>query len=160
MNSDDGSYESLAKEGNSKWYRFKKTLLNHLCGIESKTHIDAVAFLKEIAPMKQRGRRVIKNQLRCAINVVKSKAAALHYEDQIAGLYAAGADTGDFGHSRKMFVPMIKAIDAYIDGQVSKFLAQPLANTGLTPHYYVTGDKSTNHRITNQATLICPVVNS
>ena len=25
--------------------------------------------------------------------------------------------------------------------------------------YYVTGDKSTNHRITNQATLICPVVN-
>ena len=78
---------------------------------------------------------VVKKQLRAIINVVKSKAAALHYEDHMAELCAAGADVGDFSHSRKMFVPMIKAIDACIDNCVSTFLARPLANTGLPPHY-------------------------
>ena len=43
-----------------------------------------------------------------------------------------------------MFVPMIKAIDAYIDNRVTTFLARPLANTGLPPHYYVTADESPN----------------
>ena len=53
-------------------------------------------------------------------------------------------------------VKSINASPAYIDGQVSKFLAQPLPKTA---HYCVTGDKLTNHSITNQATLIFPVVN-
>ena len=87
---------------------------------------------------------MVKNQPRAIINVVKSKAAALHYEDHMAELCAAGADVGDFSHSRKMFLPMIKAIDAYIDNRVSTFLARPLANTGLPPHYYVAADKSPN----------------
>ena len=74
-------------------------------------------------------------------------------------LFAAGADlVGDYGHSRHMFVPMLKAACAYIDKEVSKFLATPLPNTGMPPHFYITGDKSTNHRVTNQVTLICPVV--
>ena len=154
---DDSQYQCFTEGSNQKWYRFKKTLVVHLSGTDSKTHSDACVFLKEIAPTKQRGRMVVKNQLRAIINVVKSKAAALHYEDHMAELCAAGADVGDFSHSRKMFVPMIKAID--VDNRVSTFLARPLANTGLPPHYYVTADKSTNHRITNQATLICPVVN-
>ncbi len=29
----------------------------------------------------------------------------------------------------------------------------------MPPHFYVTADKSTNHRTTNQVTVICPVVN-
>ena len=43
--------------------------------------------------------------------------------------------------------------------KTSDFLATPLANTGMPPHFYLTADKSTNHRITNQVTVICPVVN-
>lgn len=60
LNIDDTSYQSFAEGGNQKWYRFKKTLLDHLLGIESKTHTDDAAFLREIAPTKLRGRRVIK----------------------------------------------------------------------------------------------------
>ena len=89
---------------------------------------------------------MVKNQLRAVINVVKSKAAAIHYEDHMAELYATGADVRDFSHSLKMFMPMIKAIDAYFDNQVSSFLARPLANTGLPPHYHVTADKPQNHK--------------
>ena len=91
---------------------------------------------------------MVKNQLRAIINVVKSKAAALHYEDHMAELCAAGADVGDFSHSRKMFVPMIKAIDAYIDNRVSTFLSRPLANTGLPLHYLTTMSLPTNRQIT------------
>ena len=90
--------------------------------------------------------------------MVKTKAAALHYESQIAQLYAAGADVGDFGHSRHMFAPMLKVACAFIDKEVTKFVSTALLSTGLPPHFYVTGDKSTNHRVTNQVTIICPVV--
>lgn len=90
-----------------------------------------------------REKMVVKNLLRAALTVVKIKSAALHYETNIAQLFAAGADVGDFGHSRHMFV---------------KFMSTPLPNSGMHPHFYVTGDKSTNHRTTNQVTLICPVV--
>lgn len=72
----------------------------------------------------------VKNQLRAALTVVKTKAAALHYETQVAQLYAAGADVGDFGHSRHMFVPMLKVVCAYIDKEVAKFLNTALLSTG------------------------------
>ena len=62
----------------------KRSLILHLSGTDSKTHSDAAVFLMEIAQTKQRGRMVVKNQLRAIINVVKSKAAALHYEDHVA----------------------------------------------------------------------------
>ena len=141
-----------------KWYRFKKALIDHLSGQESKTHQDAVHHKHLMKPLKARERLVVKNQLRAMLTVVKTKAATLHYESNIAELYAAGADVGDYGHSRQMFVPMLKAACTYVDKEVSTFLSTPLSNTGLPPHFYVTGDKSTNHRTTNQVTLICPVV--
>lgn len=99
---------------------------------------------------------VVKNQLRATLTFVKTKSAALHYETNIAQLFAAGADVGDYGHSRHMFVPMLKAACTYINKDVSRFMSTPLPNTGMPPHFY--GDKSTNHRTTNQVTLICPVV--
>lgn len=77
---------------------------------------------------------VVKNQLCVALTVVKTKSTALHYENNIAQLFAAGADVGDFGHSRHMFVPMLKAACAYIDKEVAKFLSTPLPNTGMPPH--------------------------
>ncbi len=47
---------------------------------------------------------------------------------------------------------------AYVDIKTKNFINTPLPSTGMPPHFYVTADKSTNHRVTNQATMICPVV--
>ena len=49
-------------------------------------------------------------------------------------------------------------ISAYVDKKTTEFLSTPLPNTGMPPHFYVTADKSTNHRVMNQVTMICPVV--
>ena len=133
-------------------------LLDHLSGKESKTHRDAIHYHHLLKPVRTRESLVVKNQLRAALTVVKTKSAVLHYETHIAQLFAAGADVGDYGHSRHIFVPMLKAACAYIDKEVSKFMSTPLLNTGMPPHFYATGDKSTNHRTTSQVTLICPVV--
>ena len=143
----------------SKWYRFKSTLLGHLSGKESKTHQAAIQYAHFLQPVKNREQLVIKNQIRAALTVVKSKSAAVHYENQISNLHAAGADVGDFGHSRHMFAPMLKAICSFVDKRSAEFLSTCLPSTGLPPNFYITGDKSTNHRVTNQVTLICPVVN-
>ena len=115
--------------------------------------------MKLVRQGRSREVTVVKNHLRAAIGVVKTKSAAIQYEARIAELQAAGADVGDFGHSRKMFPAMIEAACAYIDMRTANFLSTPLPNTGMPPHFYVTADKSTNHRITNQVTVICPVVN-
>lgn len=80
--------------------------------------------------------KVVQNQLRIAIGIVKSKSAALQYESRIAELYAAGADVGDFGHSRKLFPEMISAACAYVDKKTTEFLSTPLPNTGMPPHFY------------------------
>ena len=88
-----------------------------------------------------------------------SRPSLLQYEERIAELHAAGSDVGDFGHSQKLFPAMLSAACAYIDKKTSIFLSTPLPSTGMPPHVYVTADKSTNHRVTNQVTVICPVVN-
>ena len=102
---------------------------------------------------------IAKNQLCAAIGVVKTKSAAIQYEECIAELQAAGADVGDLGHSRKMFPEMIKVACTYIDKKTADFLSTPLPNTGMPPHFYITADKSTNCHITNQVTVIWPIVN-
>ena len=53
----------------------------------------------------------------------------------------------------------ISAACAYIGKKTSIFLLTPLPSTGMPPHVYITADKSTNHQVTNQVTVICPVVN-
>ncbi len=102
---------------------------------------------------------VVKNLLRTALGVVKTKSAARQYENRIAELCASGGDVGNFSHSRELFVDMMKVACTHIDKKVSSYLQEPLPNTGIVPHFYITADKSTNHRVTNQACVICPVVN-
>lgn len=72
--------------------------------------------------------------------------------------FAAGADVGDFSHSRKLFIDIIKAANCYIDKELQKFLSTPMPNTGMLPHVYITADKSTNHRFQNLIKAILPVV--
>ena len=149
-------YQQLIAGKCDKWYHQKGAMIKHL---SSKTHVNATDHMKSVKEGRSREIVVVKNQLRAAIGIVKTKSAAIQYEERIAELQAAGADVGDFGHSRKLFPEMILAVCHYIDQKTSSFLATPLPNTGMPPHFYVTADKSTNHRTTNQVTVICPVVN-
>ncbi len=48
--------------------------------------------------------------------------------------------------------------NVYITRQIQSFLSTPMPSTGLPPHFYITADKSTNHRVTNQVSMVCPVV--
>ncbi|CAB3979327.1 Hypothetical predicted protein [Paramuricea clavata] len=42
--------------------------------------------------------------------------------------------------------------------ELKRFLLAPLPNTGMPPHVYITADKSTNHWLQNQITVIVAVV--
>ena len=66
-------------------------------------------FIKAVNESKSREVVVTKNQLRAALGIVKTKSAAIQYEERIAELHAAGSDVGDFGHSRKLFPAMLSA---------------------------------------------------
>ena len=153
---DENTFAELQQGHCQKWYHQKASLLEHLA---TSTHKKAVANLGVVSRRINREQKVVKNQLRTALGIVKTKSAALQYESRIAELYAAGADIGDFGHSRKLFPDMIAVACAYIDKKSMEFLASPLPSTGLPPHFYVTADKSTNLRKQNQISLVCPVVN-
>ncbi|CAB4003714.1 Hypothetical predicted protein [Paramuricea clavata] len=102
-------YDQLVAGKCEKWYHQKERMINHLA---SKTHSNAVDFMKTVKAGKSREIVVVKNQLRAAIGIVKTKSAAIQYEERIAELQAAGADVG---HSRKLFPAMLSAACAYID---------------------------------------------
>ena len=46
----------------------------------------------------------------------------------------------------------------FINKETREYLQTSLPSTGLPPHYYASADKSTNHRKSNQVTMICPAV--
>ena len=89
---------------------------------------------------------------------MQCKSAALHYETRIAELHQAGADVRDFGHSRILFTQMLEEGCHFIDKETRDYLQTCLPCTALPPNYYVSADKSANHRKPNQVTMICPVV--
>ena len=53
---------------------------------------------------------------------------------------------------------MLSVAGTYINKKSTEFLSSPLPNTGVPPHSYVTADKSTNPRVTNQISMVCPVI--
>ena len=140
--------------GCQPWYRIKNRLISHVMD-SSQTHVNATLYVRELKRVESRQRTVVRNQLRTAI------AALLQWITR-TGLPSytkpAHADVGDFGHSRILFPQMISVACSFIDKETRAFLTKNLPNTGLPPHYYVTADKSTNHRVSNQVTMICPVV--
>ena len=141
----------------SEWCRLKHQMLAHLSG-SSKTHQSSSLFQKQPAKLQSCKNIAIKNQLRSTVVVVQTKCAAIHYETKIAELHQAGADVADFGHSRNLFPQMIDVACHYIDRETKEYLRTDLPNTGLPPHYYVSVDKSTNHRVSNQVTMLCSIV--
>ena len=108
--------------------------------------------------MEKRGLSVTKNLVRVAISVLKSKSAATHFEMHVAAHLSTGSDMGEIGHGRKQFNEILKAVEAYLDSEIEKYLLTPLKNTLLPPHFCGLADKSTIHRITNQCVAITMMV--
>ena len=113
-------YSNLIAAKCFRWYHQKEQLNKH---VAFKTHMKAVQYTRETAQTSKRKTVVVKNQLRTALGIVKSKAAALQYESRIAELQAAGADVGDFGHSKKLFPEMLSVACAYIDKRTATYLS-------------------------------------
>ena len=154
--------ELLINGGNTYWYHIKHSIKQHLAcsGEHSQLHYDA---LQHEAVMKkrheERGERVTQNLIRIAVGVIKSKSAAQHFESQVAAHVSTGSDLGDLGHSRNHFNEIMAAISAWIDRQTAIFLSNPLESTSFPPHFFIIADKSSPRRLSNQAVMICPMVN-
>lgn len=84
-----------------------------------------------------RGVKVTQNLIRIALSVLKSKAAAQHFETEIAAHVATGSDLGDIGHSRNHFNQIIAAMNIWVDQQTAAHLSKPLPSTTFPPHFYV-----------------------
>lgn len=132
-------YDELIAGKCYTWYHQKERLIKH---VSSNTHVKAVQYMKDVIQISQRKTVIVKNELRTALGIVKSKAATLQYEARIAELQAAGADVGDFGHSRKLFPAMLSVVCAHIDKRTAAYLSTCFQSTGMPPHFYVTADKS------------------
>lgn len=117
-----------------------------------------VQYEQEQKRRKSRAQEVSENLVSIALTVVKTKTAAVHYETLIASHHFTGADVGEFGHGRKQFTGILHCADVWINLQTAEFLRKPLPSTRLPPHFYVTSDKSTPHRVTNQAIMLCPMI--
>lgn len=86
------------------------------------------------------------------------KFAAQHYETNISCHISTGSGLGNIGHGRKQFVDILRASEIWLDSKAANFLSTPLVSTSLSPHFYVSADKSTVHRVTNQAIVVCPMI--
>ena len=115
----------------------KHRMLKHLSNF-STTHQNASQYTKEQSLLHSRQRISIRNQLRTAIGVVQTKCAAIHYETKLAELHQAGADIGDFGHSRVLFPQMIDIACHFIDQQTREYLEAEAKLPVLAFHHIIT----------------------
>lgn len=157
------SKKDLYVEGhNQSWYRLKKMLLDHIsCATRAHggdQHYQAIVAKKQRDARERTLTRVVCNQLKTALTVVKVKSGALHYEDLISLLKSCGSSVGNLGHSRKQVNPMIKAFQAYLYKRTNSILTTPLVSTGLRPHFCTTSDKSTPIKVSNHAIMVLTVV--
>ena len=101
---------------------------------------------------------VTENLVRVALNTVLTKCAGQHYETNISCHISTGSDMGNIGHGRKQFLEILHASEIWLYTKAAKYLTTPLVSTSLPPHFYVSADKSTVHRVTNQAIVVCPMI--
>ena len=69
-----------------------------------------------------------------------------------------GIDVGNKQQSRKQFNDLLTLVCSTINRKIDRKLCAPLPATGYPPHFFITFDKSTPSRETNQAIIIAPVV--
>ena len=101
---------------------------------------------------------VTTNLLKCCLTDIKSKSAALHYEDLVSLLRSTGSAVGNLGHGRKQVNGMIKAFQIYMYKKLNEILTTPILSTGMPPHFATTSDKSTPIKVSNHAIMVLTVV--
>ena len=119
-----------------------------ICSEDGQTHFKALKIHYDAA----------ETLLKSALTAVKAKAAAIHYEDQIAFAFSIGAQVGQCGHSRKLVLDMVKCLLASIHEKTKAELSKCLPSTDLPPHYYMAVDKATVNKRSNQGIIICPMI--
>ena len=153
---DEAHLKMLRTGGNQQWYTFKHTVKAH---VHSAGHANAIIHKQKMATNKKQSRSAIFNQFRAAINVLNTKAAATHYESMVITLNKSGAEVGSIGHSRTRFNNLLYSLEKAVDDKCKHVLKKPLKGTQLPPHFYVTADKATPGRETNQVVMACFVNN-
>ncbi|XP_018014214.1 uncharacterized protein LOC108671228 [Hyalella azteca] len=137
------------------WYNFKSRLVAHIRSGKDSFHWKATHDTGTTGtPSMIRSVSVTETLCRTAIHVLKMKGAAVHFETEIAFLQSCKVDVGDIGHSRNNFPEILRAATVVICRRNLQMLLRPLLSTGLPPHIYLTADKSTLNRHTNQAILL------
>jgi hypothetical protein len=117
-----------------------------------------MTLLNEEESLKAKHYEAAETLLKCALSAVKSKAAALHFESQVAFAYSVGGQVGQCGHLQKLFSEHLKCLLAVVNQQTKEKLTTCLESTGLPPHFYMTVDKATVNKRSNQAVIICPIL--
>ncbi len=84
-------YQQLVAGKCNKWYHQKERIGEYLV---PKAHTAALQHMNSVDQGNTRKVTLIKNQLRTATGIVKSKAAAVQYEAHIPELQASGAHVG------------------------------------------------------------------
>ena len=122
--------ELLISGGNQSWYSFKSMMIEHASCSTNRNggmaHYRALVAEKQRKKVKKSVLQVISNQLKCALFIVKSKTAALHYENVIGLLHSSGAAVGNIGHGRNQMIDMMKAFQAYLNRKTRDALLKAL----------------------------------
>ncbi|XP_047737560.1 uncharacterized protein LOC108672979 isoform X2 [Hyalella azteca] len=142
-----------------RWVRWKFKLKRHVEGADHSTiHFKGLQMMEHNEIEESRVILINKHFIICAIEVIKSKSAARHYETKLANFEALGVDIGNKQHSRKQFNDVVESICSTIDERLDQKLSYPLKSTGHPPHFFLTFDKSTPQRESNQAVMLVAMI--
>ncbi len=104
--------------------------------------------------MEEKKTKTARNIFRAAITDLKLGAAARRFEKLISFLASCNVDVGKIGHGQNNFNDILYCLETVIIKKVNNWLNTPQPPTLLPPHFWVTVDKGTLSRLTNQAQLI------
>ena len=140
---EDKMSQVMSGKGNY-WRKLKSSILQHMIrATDGQTHFKALTLINEESNLKKKYYEAANTLLKCAITTVKSKSAALHYENQVAFAYCVGAQVGQCGHSRKLFPDLVKCLLFAINEKTKEEILKCLPSTSFPHHYYMTVDKAT-----------------
>eukprot|EP00794_Sanderia_malayensis_P001913 gene1913-2171_t len=151
--------ESFMKGTGEDWRKLKSNILQHMiCAADGQTHFKALSALSEERNLKRKHYDSAETLVKSALTAIKAKSAAMHYEDQIAFAFSVGAHVGQSGHSRKLVPELVKSLLVAVQAKAKEVMQKCLQSTGLPPHYYLAVDKATVNKRSNQAVIVCPII--
>lgn len=157
----DEKLENLFLGKGQEWYSLKARVLRHMVGSDDGgiKHVKAHKAQSEKDASVQRQCNIASTHVYAAIDVIKSKSAAVHFEDRICFAHLVGGNVGGMGHGRKQFPELMDVIEHVVDKRIKLHLERPVDATKFPPHFWITVDKATVHRQTSQAVMIVFMVN-